>query len=269
MGWRDMTEKANPRKPTSRDYKAALRKEAKEVVSMLARLRIANIDLRTKRGEREVTGYARPLMVRKRFTVGLQGRGLLCIGLLFFLLPGTAPAQQGARVLHRNLAQLVEDADTIVRGRVLSINAETHPQLTNLNTIVVKLSVGEVLKGNVAGEFTFRQFVFDIRDRQRRLGYKLGEEVLLMMLKPSRYGLSSPAGLEQGRFRMQRDAQGNIAVVNGWNNVGLMRDMQQTVPGLETRLTARTQQVLLGHKAGPILYIDLKELIQGVIAGRP
>lgn len=221
-------------------------------------------------GKRNVGPFADSTMSADQAALGVHGWGrfLLCLGLLL-VISTPAQAQRGARVLHRNLAQLVEDADTIVRGRVLSINAEPHPQLTNLDTIVVKLSVGEVLKGTAAGEFTFRQFVFDIRDRQRRLSYKLGEEVLLMMLKPSRYGLSSPAGLEQGRFRMQQDAQGNVVVVNGWNNMGLLRGVKASVPGLEAQLTVPTRQVLLEHKVGPILYDDLKDMIRGVIVGRP
>ncbi len=51
--------------------------------------------------------------------------------------------------------------------------------------------------------------------------------MLLFLRAPSRYGLSSPAGLEQGRFIVQRDAAGKAVVINGIGNQGLLDNLGQ------------------------------------------
>ena len=38
------------------------------------------------------------------------------------------------------------------------------------------------------------------------------------MNAPSRYGLTSPAGMEQGRFRIHRDRTGRTSALNGAGN---------------------------------------------------
>ena len=72
----------------------------------------------------------------------------------------------------------------------LQIGAE-HPELTALNTVVVKLQVRETLKGQAGSTYTFRQYVWDIRDLKYAGGYQKGQDLLLMMIAPSEYGLSS------------------------------------------------------------------------------
>ena len=192
----------------------------------------------------------------------------LLLGLHSALVPVPTAAQRGERVAHRNLAELVEEAATIFRGQVTHIEIEPHPVFENLPTIVVTLEVLEVLKGQVNGNthYSFRQFVPDLRDRDSRLGYKVGQEVLLLMIEPSQYGLSSPAGLEQGRFRVLHDAQGNASVVNGFNNLGLFRNIGKSAPRLGQQLSATAQQMLTEHRGGPIRYDQLREMIHGIVA---
>ena len=179
-----------------------------------------------------------------------------------------AAAQQGARVKMLNFADLVGYSGVILRGRVLSVTAEKHPELTNLNTVVVTLQVSEVLKGEAGAQYTFRQYTWDARDASSRLGYKNGEDVLLMLLPPSQYGLSSPVGFEQGRFRFQADSAGNISVRNGWNNLGLMRGVGASLPKLGEKVSASARLVAEQHRDGPIPYNEFKELVRGAIAAR-
>ena len=204
--------------------------------------------------------------------VCLNSRKLLLflMALLLFaaMQPPGALAQEGARVKSLNLADLVNYSGVIVRGQVLSVKAEKHPQLTNANTVVVTLRVSEVLKGEAGPEYTFRQYAWDIRDANSRLGYKVGEEVLLMLLPPSQYGLSSPVGFAQGRFRFQRDALGNETAVNGWSNRGLMTGIEAAMPQLEQKLSAAARVVVKQHQDGPIGYTEFKDLIRGIIAAR-
>lgn len=193
---------------------------------------------------------------------------LLALLLFTAAQPPGALAQEGARVKPLNLADLVNYSGLIVRGRVVSVTAEKHPELTNLNTVLVTLRVSEVLKGEAGAEYTFRQYAWDIRDANSRLGYRVGEDVLLMLLPPSKYGLSSPVGFQQGRFRFQRDAQGNEAAVNGRSNRGLMLGVEAAVPELTQKISAPARVVAKQHQQGPIDYTVFKDLVRGILAAR-
>ena len=148
---------------------------------------------------------------------------LFCMGLALIFSPPALQAQRGALTLQQNLGELVGQAHTILRGRVVGARMEPHPEFTNHHTVVITLQVEETLKGQAGPSFSFRQYIWDIRDRYDAAGYKKGGELLLLLTRPSPYGLSSPVGLEQGRFRIQRDQQGNRYAVNGAGNAGLFR----------------------------------------------
>ena len=205
-----------------------------------------------------------PFSSRSRFQRALLAGGALLVMAALVALP--AAGQRGAHALQRNLAQLVSDSHTILRGRVLSVHAEPHPQYGNLMTVVVTLEVLEVLKGQVPTPYTFRQFVVDSRDAQQNMNYRLGQEVFLMLTKPSPIGLCSPAGLEQGRFRFVVDAQGNRLAVNGYNNMGLFRNIDKSAPQLSSQLAPGAQQLLTQHRSGPISYDQLRSMIQALMA---
>lgn len=191
-------------------------------------------------------------------------RLLFCGLMLLAALP--LHAQRGELVLQQNLADLAAEAATIIRGRVVSLESEPHPQFPNLHTLVVTLNVLEVLKGEAREQFTFRQYLPDLRDQYTRLGYKLGQEVFLLMIRPSQYGLSSPAGLEQGRFHILRDPRGNRLAVNGFNNLGLFRHLDRSAPNLGRHLSSQVRALLAQHRGGPIPHEQLVDLIRGLIA---
>ena len=185
----------------------------------------------------------------------------------YVLLAMPAAAQRDARVLHRNLAELVGDSYTIVLGRVVSVKAEPHPQFENIQTIVVTLQVSEVWKGQAGATFTFRAFVNHPLDYKEKLGYSGDHDVLLMLTKPSNIGLSSPAGLEQGRFRVSTDAQGNRTVSNGMGNAGLLARVDKTAPKLASQLSnVSARQALAQQSAGPISFDDFKSIVQTLVA---
>lgn len=130
-------------------------------------------------------------------------------------------AQHGALSAPADLQRLVQTAATIVRGHVVSAVVEPHPQFANLQTVVVTLSVSKVLKGDAGATFTFRQFVWEPQDVETAAGYRKSPELLLFLNPNSQYGLTSPVGLEQGRFHIVRDAKGNAFASNGRRNAGL------------------------------------------------
>ena len=177
------------------------------------------------------------------------------------LATSPAFAQRGAMTVPQNLDELTDRAQDIVRGTVVSAHVEKHPELTNLHTVVVTLRVRQTLKGAARVTYTFRQYIWDIRDRYDAAGYRKGQELLLLMNAPSRYGLASPVGIEQGRFRIQRDRSGRAVALNGAGNVRLF-DRLQGPPGKPAALTPRQASVVAKHRSGPIALDELAGMIR-------
>ena len=167
----------------------------------------------------------------------------------------------------RNLDQLTDRASDIVRGTVVEARVEKHPELSNLDTVVVTLRLRETLKGNAQGTYTFRQYIWDIRDRYDAAGYRKGQQYVLLMNATSRFGLTSPAGMGQGRFRIQRDRSGRQVAINGAGNFrlfdGLDGAARQGAP-----LTAKQTRLVAKHRGGPIQLAELTAMIRA-FAGNP
>jgi len=136
----------------------------------------------------------------------------LVIAFLVTLLSGSLQAQRGALVKPRNLDQLTTQADRIVHGYIVSAKVEPHPQYSGISTVLVTVRVAEMLKGTAPQEFTFRQFIWDIRDKRDASGFRKGREVVLFLNKTTSAGLTSTSGLDQGRFEVERDNSGNAFI---------------------------------------------------------
>lgn len=192
----------------------------------------------------------------------------LC-ALLFAASLAAAPAlaQRGAMTVPRNLDQLTDRASDIVRGTVVEARVEKHPELSNLDTVVVTLRLRETLKGSAQGTYTFRQYIWDIRDRYDAAGYRKGQEYVLLMNAPSRYGLTSPAGMEQGRFRIQRDRSGREMAINGTGNLRLFDGLDDD-DKLSAPLTAKQASLVAKHRGGPIQLAELTVMIRAFAGNR-
>jgi hypothetical protein len=162
---------------------------------------------------------------------GRSTRILLTLGIAaaaiagLFVFSPAAFAQLGAQTAPANLDDLIQQAATILRGSVVSAAIEPHPQFSNIQTVTVTISVARVLKGESSKIFTFRQFVWDAREVGAAAGYRKGGELLLFLNPNSQYGLTSPVGLDQGRFRVLRDARGKAFAVNGRANFALFNQV--------------------------------------------
>jgi hypothetical protein len=181
------------------------------------------------------------------------------------LMTAPAFAQHGAMTVPRNLDQLVKGAADIVRGNVASAYVEMHPELTNLHTVVVTLRVRETLKGVANGTYTFRQYLWDVRDRNDAAGYHKGQEYLLLMNRPSRYGLTSPAGMDQGRFRIFNDKSGRAVAVNGRANVMLFRGVGAELAREGKTLAPESESLVRKHQKGPIPVDVLTALVRELL----
>lgn len=178
----------------------------------------------------------------------------------------SASAQQGALTVQRNLDQLTDRAALILRGKIVSARVEKHPDLAGLDTVVVTLQVRETLKGAPRKTHTFRQYLWDIRDRLNANGYFKGQDVLLFLIEPSAWGLSSPAGLEQGRFRIERDAAGHEVAVNGHGNFRLFAGLAAEAAKEGTILSPASLRVVDAPPTGPVAVGDLTRLVRELAA---
>jgi hypothetical protein len=153
-------------------------------------------------------------------------------------------AQRGARVVPRNLSDLVARSAVIVRGHVVSATVEPHPEYHNISTVVVEFQVDSTSKGAHRDTIIIRQFIWDTRDRADAAGYRKGKEYLLMLNEPTRLGLQSTVGLEQGRFRIETSADGTRTAVNGYANRGLFSGIQEQVVKRDIALPARASRAI-------------------------
>jgi hypothetical protein len=186
--------------------------------------------------------------------------------LLALSLTDSLHAQRGAISAPQNLAQLTDTAQLIVRGNILSAKFEPHPEIASLKTVVVTMKITETLKGSAPKIYSFRQFIWDIRDRADQAGYRKGQEVLLMMNKPSEVGLTSPVGLEQGRFRIITAHAGNKMAVNGHANAGLFSGMQAELQ--RRKITLRPEFVRMMQQTGPVGTTEFSQFIRLLVEKR-
>jgi hypothetical protein len=173
----------------------------------------------------------------------------------------TANAQRGALTASRSLDQLADEAEVIVHGTVSSARVEPHPQLKNLMTVVINMQVAETLKGSPRRTLQFRQYIWDARDRLDSARYLKGQELLLMLGPVSRYGFTSPVGLEQGRFRITRQ-NGQVMAENGRGNAGLFEATEARVHAGGRKMSARATQIIRQARPGPMPLADLEDAIR-------
>jgi hypothetical protein len=161
----------------------------------------------------------------------------------------------------RALDQLTSEAETIVHGSVVDARIEPHPKLKNLTTIVVSLRVQDTYKGTIRKSFSFRQYVWENPGREIST-YRKGQEMILFLGPVSEYGLSSPVGLEQGRFQVLRNGKSAATALNGRGNAGLFNAVAQRAAAHQVALSARTADLARRNQAGPIALTDLEDAIR-------
>jgi hypothetical protein len=201
------------------------------------------------------------------FLSSFRYRVLPLVFIAVFFLVAPAFSQGGGSTAQADLDQLVQSAENIVRGQVTSATIEPHPQFPNLQTVLVTLSVSKVLKGSAGSTLTFRQFLWDVRDASVLARYKGAGEVVFFLNPVSRYGLTSPVGLEQGRFRVVRDQKGARYVVNGRGNIGLFNQVSEKAASRGIALSKPVRQMLAG--AGGKASLDSFEFAVQALAAVP
>lgn len=117
-----------------------------------------------------------------------------------------------------------------------------------------------MFKGQAQATYTFRQFLWDVRDTADTAGYRKSGELLLFLNPVSPYGLTSPVGLDQGRFRILRDSKGKAVAINGRANLGLFNRVlgKASSRGLSF---SRQAQAMMAKPAGQVPLDALEDAI--------
>jgi hypothetical protein len=179
------------------------------------------------------------------------------------LVMSAAAAPAHAQFLYRQLGlpELAERAPIIVQGRVVEARYEGHPDYPNVSTVLVTLQVERMLRGPAEERLSFREFLPGLQARMGKRGYLVGQRLLLFLAAPSRYGLSSPLGGEQGRFHILRDQRGNDLVENDLGNAGLFRNLGPAAARAGVSLSP-SQLRLAEVGRGPVPLEELVSLVR-------
>lgn len=185
-------------------------------------------------------------------------------GVTLFFAPASFP-QRNAITAPRNLDQLVSESQTVVQGHITEVVLEPHPTLKNLMTLRITLQTEDALKGQPGSSYTFRQAVLERRDMADRMGYHVGDHVLLILMAPNRYGLSSPAGLEQGRFLITPRTDGTLQIQNRFGNAGLFRGLQADMAARGLAVSPEVKE-MVSRGGGPAPLNTMKSLMRSLAA---
>jgi hypothetical protein len=166
--------------------------------------------------------------------------------LLWFSLAAVPGRSQELLARPLDIGELTQAAGTIVHGRIVAVQQGTHPDYPNVAVVNVTVQVLRNIRGADAQQITFRQWVQPIRQlgvakapaRKMRVaaGYTVGQDLVLFLYPPSRYGLTSPVGADQGKFAVLRDASGTH-VRNNAGNAVVFGDLQTSARRLGVQVT--------------------------------
>jgi hypothetical protein len=150
-----------------------------------------------------------------------------------------------------DLSYLSQRADIIVQGKVLSVQNETLAGHSSFATVSVTLEVETMLRGPSAKTYTFREMALGAKRKMGKQSYRVGQRLVLFLPAPSIYGLSSPIGIEQGRFHIGSSAAGADMVINEVGNAGLFKSVAQKASKAGKKLT-QEQLRTTSNERGPV-----------------
>jgi hypothetical protein len=196
-------------------------------------------------------------------------RTVPCALLMASIVLLNAPLLVADTVKQLNLAEMVQRADKIYRGTVLSAKEGTiQAGGGELPTVTYRLQVEEVFRGDIPiikgvriAEIRMLGKIKSVRQGSLQLNSILpkmpqlvvGQTYLVLTTRPSAIGLSTTVGLGQGSFQIYQRGKEETAV-NEVNNSGLFRGMNTSARSTAASSSATT--------SGPISYTELARQIR-------
>ena len=195
-------------------------------------------------------------------------RHILAAALLLTLLAATAANATTSR-REVNVVDLLANSELILRGTVTNVTDGIDSR--GIPYTEVTLHVADAIRGQVTGDYTFRQFGL-LKPRDMGNGktnlmvtpagwatYAKGEEAILFLNKKASWtGLQTTVGLAQGKFTVAM-----AGAVNQANNAGLFQHItvDPTLLGTKEQRAMMTQQ-------GPVNVNAFVSLIKQAVNGQ-
>lgn len=159
--------------------------------------------------------------MRSIFTLALLG----ALAALFFRPLFHAPAVRAGTALRLDLPELVEGAELVVEGRILS--AEAVETETGLVETIYQVGVDRTFLGNDSYNRVVRLPGGVLEDGRGMLlagmpRLTVGEDALLFLSGPGERGVRVPIGLAQGRYRIVTRLDGSKLAVREQGELGLV-----------------------------------------------
>lgn len=181
------------------------------------------------------------------------------------VLAMTAAAAIATSVRMLNLVEMVQLSDRIFWGVCLDAQEKTD-SATGLTLMEYTFRVERGLKGVKAGDqVVFRQLQSAQSGAVGIVGlprYSKGKEWLIFLHGDSRIGLTSPVGMEQGLFKLERLADGKLGVVNSMGNANLAYKLEPEQ--IEASGMARSDVDLLSRVQKPMALDDFAALVDKI-----
>ncbi len=180
----------------------------------------------------------------------LRGRGQIVACALLTMLFATTIANATTNRREVNVVDLVANSELILRGTVTNVTDGIDSR--GIPYTEVTLRVADAIRGQVTGDYTFRQFgLLKPRDMGNGMTnlmvtpagwatYTKGEDTILFLNKMAAWtGLQTTVGLGQGKFKVAM-----ATAVNQSNNAGLFKNVEvdQTALGTKEKRAMFTQQ---------------------------
>ena len=199
----------------------------------------------------------------------LRSHGQLFAWALLTMLFATSIANATTNKREVNVVDLVANSELILRGTVTNVTDGIDSR--GIPYTEVTLRVADAIRGQVTGDYTFRQFGL-LKPRDMGNGktnlmvtpagwatYTKGEEVILFLNKKAAWtGLQTTVGLGQGKFKVSM-----AGAVNQSNNAGLF----QHVTVDPTLLGTKEQRALLTLQ-GPVNVNAFVSLVKQAVNGQ-
>lgn len=199
--------------------------------------------------------------------------------LILILFTLTAADLFATKMIHRNLEGLIKISKRIFVGRCVLATEFYEPGSGTPPHTEYTFEVIESFKGNLGTTLTFRQYGLkgprQVSENIAYVGkipgmplYQEGQEYMVFLIGYIILGLTSPVGLLQGAFRVIEE-NGRKMVINGFNNVGLFKDLsaEEMKLGLSSELS-QTEKGLMAVKKGPLNHNDFISLVRKMVNGK-
>lgn len=167
------------------------------------------------------------------------------------------------RSVSMNIERLVRDAGMIFAGRV--INVETGERDKDMNLFVTHYTflVTEKMYGVESDTIVINQYGGEADGQEFYPKgvprFYEGEDVLVFFYPPSKIGMSSPVGMDQGKFMIRySEKEKRLVVANKLGNENLFRGVKRVDKIAET-------EWLKMRKPGELPYSEFSETVRELI----